>query len=320
MPVNKSIKIAIIGCGYIAQKAYLPLFSQWPGVEIVGLFSRSEKRLKEVEDRWPDLPKTNSLPLLLGNTIDAAFVLTPAETHYDISRSLLTKGIHVFVEKPPTRSSTETMILHELAVESGVLLMVGFNRRFAPLVLKAKELLGDRKINLCMVEKHRPNKEKRDLNEAYLEDIIHQIDLLRFFGGEAKALTTEQESIDDCLLSSVSTVGYQRGGLGVLVSSREAGRWLEKVSIFGDGLSIELQMFRELRCIESGREFVFGGDRPGSWLSHLEERGFVGEIQHFLGCIKNGSQPMTNAKDASLTQLLLEETIQKSISPAERSA
>jgi virulence factor len=312
--MNKPVKIVLIGSGYIAQKAYLPLLSQWPGVEIVGIYSRSENRLKEVAERWPNLPKTNTLPALLENEIDAAFVLTPAETHNPICHNLIERGIHVFVEKPPTLSSSETKDLHDLAVESGVVLMVGFNRRFAPLTVKAKEILADRRINLCLVEKHRPLKEKRDLKEAYLEDIIHQIDLLRFFGGEAIALITQQESVDGCLLSAVSMAGYQNGGLGVLISSREAGRWLEKVSIFGDGISIELHMFRELRCIEGGREFVFGRDGPGSWLSHLDERGFVGEIQHFLDCVKNNDQPLTDAKDASLTQLLLEGFIHKSSS------
>jgi virulence factor len=315
--MNKPVKIAIIGCGYIAQKAYLPLFSQWPSVEIVGVFSRSEKRLKEVAECWPDLPKTNSLASLLENPIDAAFVLTPAASHFSICRDLMAQGMHVFVEKPPTTSSADTIVLHELAVECGVLLMVGFNRRFAPLVVKAKEILAGRKINVCLVEKHRPTRERRDLHEAYLEDLIHQIDLLRFFGGEALALATEQESRDDCLLGAVSTAGYRNGGLGVVVSSREAGRWLERVSIFGDGVTIELQMFREMRCIEGGRELVFGRDRPGSWLSHLEERGFVGEIQHFLDCIRNGTRPVTDARDAGLTQLLLEAFIQKSKSPSD---
>jgi virulence factor len=308
--MTRQMRVAIIGCGYIAQKAYLPLLSQWPSIEIAWLFSRTEQRLSDIAGRWPRLPKTTQLAPLEKEEIDAAFVLTPAASHFDICHNLIAKGIHVFVEKPPTISSKETLSLFEFAVEKGVVLMVGFNRRFAPLVRQAKTILEDKKINLCLVEKHRPHKQNRNLQEAYLEDLIHQVDLLRFFGGEAVGLKTERELVDGCLLSAISMVGYQKGGFGLVAASREAGRWSERVSIFGDGISVEIQMFREMRVIDDGMETVFGGDRPGNWLSHLEERGFTGEISHFLDCIESSAQPLSGAEDASKTQVLLEQLIQ----------
>lgn len=80
-------------------------------------------------------------------------------------------------------------------------------------------------------------------------------------------------------------VEYKHGGLGLVLSSRDAPRWSEQVTIYAEGITLNLKMFRELRCIHDSEEFVYRADSGSGWQSHLEARGFVDEIQHFFDCI-----------------------------------
>ncbi len=74
----------------------------------------------------------------------------------------------------------------------------------------------------------------------------------------------------------------------------------------GEGLTVEVSAFRELRVKYGDREEVFGLDRPGRWMSELAERGFSGEIEHFFTCVRQRQQPQTDGYEAARTQELVE--------------
>jgi virulence factor len=304
------IQIGIFGSGYIAQKAYLPLLTSWPNLHIKGVYSRSTSSLKRTSERWPEIQTFTSQEALGDESITAAFVLTPAESHFEICKWLLKKCIHVFVEKPPTTSSKDTLRLAKLADEQRRIFMVGFNRRYAPLVEKAKALINGSNIRMCVIEKHRPMVQPRGYEETYSEDLIHQIDLLRYFCGELQPVHTSVHTWKDEFLSAVNCLRTESGGLAILLASRESGRWLENLSIHGANTSIGLKMFQELRITRENVEWVSENGKGGSWRSHLVDRGFQAEIQHFLDCIYKNQAPMTNGFDAAKSQELLEALVE----------
>ncbi len=304
-PMNP-IRIGIFGSGYIAQKAYLPLLTSWPNLHIKGVFSRSASSLKQTKEHWLEIPTFTNLEALGDQGIAAVFVLTPAESHFEICQWLLKKDIHVFVEKPATTSSKATLELAKLADEQRRIFMVGFNRRYAPLVQKAKPLISGADIRICVIEKHRPMVQPRGYEETYSEDLIHQIDLLRYFCGELLPVQTSVHTSKGEFLSAVSCLRTESGGHAILIASRESGTWLEKVSIHGANTSVGLKMFQELRVTREDGESISGSDQGGAWNSHLVERGFHAEIQHFLDCIHKDQVPVTNGFEAAKSQELME--------------
>lgn len=304
------IRIGIFGSGYIAQKAYLPLLTSWPNLHIKGVFSRSVSSLEQTKERWPQIPTFTSMEALGDQNITAAFVLTPAESHFEICKWLLKKDIHVYVEKPATTSSKVTLELAKLADEQRRIFMVGFNRRYAPLVEKAKPLIASSDIRMCVIEKHRPTVQPRGFEETYTEDLIHQIDLLRYFCGELLPIQTSVHTSKGEFISAVSCLRTESGGHAILIASRESGRWLENVSIHGANTSIRLKMFQELRVTREDGERISGNGEGGSWSSHLVERGFHAEIQHFLDCIHKDQVPLTNGFEAAKSEELLETLVE----------
>lgn len=302
----KHMSIGVLGCGYIAQKAYFPLLSSWPGLTVEMVISRTKKCWGEVRDRWPGLPLSTKLEDLISVGVDGAFILTPVASHFDLCVTLLENGIHVFVEKPPTLSSTETLTMARMAEEEGLVLMVGFNRRYAPLVETAQSLMEREDIRLCTVEKHRTGIQDRDLPEAYREDLIHQIDLLRYFCGEMTPLSTASVYRDGKIVSAASVLEGTHQCLGFLKASRESGSWQERVTLIGSGKTVQMDMFQKATLVEGEQERVVWQAESETHLEHLGDRGFRGEIDHFLACVRDHKTPLTDGFEAAKTQSLQE--------------
>lgn len=313
MSVNPIIRIGILGGWDIVRKAYMPLLDDWEGIEIAGIFSRTTRTADEVAQRWGLDFSTDQLDELIARDLQAAFVLTSNDSHFGLCQRLIEAGIDVYVEKPATEHSQQTQALAELADRNKRIFMVGFNRRYAPLYRQAKEIFGGRPIRFCLVEKHRPGIRQRDLRQTYLDDIIHQIDLLRYFTGEPSPLQTHYTLQEGKFLSAASLAALPGGGTGLVLSSRDAGMWQERLTISGGDLTVVVSAFRDLCVLSKDREEVFGADRAGRWFPQLEERGFAGEIAHFFDCVRNRSIPNSDGHDSVRTQQLMEAMVNNAV-------
>jgi virulence factor len=303
------MRIVIIGTGGIAQKAYFPLIKVMPSVEVVGIHSRTQKNVDNALARWRFPFGTTDLNALLELKPDAAVVISATASHYDICRMMLENGVDVYAEKSLTTESKLSHDLHRIADENERILAVGFNRRYALLCEQAKEILGGRKVELAIVQKHRTNASYPSLYRQFLDDSIHQIDLMRYFCGDAEALTTRYTMPGGMVGSVVSTLSLPDGGQGLLMISGHAGAWQESVTLHGEGVTIHVDMFRSMRVKYDDHEVEYGTDRAGKWVSAMKERGFYGEMAHFFECVKTRETARTNAKEAAKTQELMEALI-----------
>jgi len=306
------MRIAIIGAGGIAQKGYFPLLTIWPGVEIVSLFSRTQERVTSVCSEWKISNGTTDIQDVLKAKPDAAFILTNNATHFEFCKLMMENDIDVFSEKPLSDSSAQSYELARLADQHQRILCVGFNRRYALLYRQAKELFGSRRIQLAVIQKHRTNPPHTSLYNNYLDDTIHQIDLLRFLCGEVEVVSTTYDMKDGMLHGAASMLNIPKGGQAVLMTSLMAGEWQESATLHGDGLTVHVDAFRELRMRYEDHEVVYGTDRPGKWVPELRERGFQGQIEHFFDCIRTRQTPLTSALEAARSQELMEKMVKAS--------
>jgi virulence factor len=304
-----TIRIAIIGAGGIAERAYFPLLVQKPAIEITNLYSRTQATLDKVAAQWKIESMTTEIQAVLDKRPQAAFVLSSNHSHYDICKLMLENDIDLYVEKPLATSAAQAEELARMADEHQRVMQVAFNRRYALLYKKAKEIFTGHTIQTALIQKHRPQSPHVNLFNQYLDDTIHQIDLMRYFGGDLQALTTHYSTLSDHLIGAVSIARSPEGGLFTLVNNLQAGSWQESVTLHGDGMSVHVDAFRELRIRYGDHEEVYGTDRAGKWISGLRERGFEDEIQHFLDCVQTRQKPMTDAWDAAKTQKFMEDLV-----------
>ena len=302
-------RIGIVGLGGIAQRAYLPVLANLETVDLAVIMSRRQEAVEQLCTRHHVPAGVTDISDFLRQDLQAAVVLTPSPTHFEIVKTLLQAGVDVLVEKPATLSSRETALLGELAEQRSRVLMIAFNRRFAPLYKQAKDLFAGQRVALCVAEKHRESAANPTLFDHYSEEAIHMIDLLRWFGGEARAISTWSLVRNGKLMDAVSLVAFEGDGIGVLTASLEGGGWLERVTLHGEGLSVQVDAFRELRVLRGKEDQVSGREMAADWLTSQYIRGFEQLITHFVDCVQHRLTPSTSALEAFRTQLLLEQLV-----------
>ncbi|MEA4908960.1 MAG: Gfo/Idh/MocA family oxidoreductase [Anaerolineaceae bacterium] len=299
------IKLAVVGLGDIAHKGYLPLLSGWEGTQLM-FCTRSQSRLDQAMQRFRVQQGTTDLDELIAWQPQAALVLTATVSHFEITHKLLQAGIDVLVEKPATLHASQTRTLAETADAYGRILMVGFNRRYAPLAQRARSVWGERPVDMAIFERHRATLLHPDTRAHMVEDCIHLVDMLRYLCGEARAVHTSSYEADGKFVHGTSVLEMDNHATILLQSSQRAGQWLERYTLHGASATLTLEAFSELKLLEKGCEQIWREPYSSSWETNLKGRGFQGEIQHFLEHIQSREQPLTSAWDSVKTQELVE--------------
>lgn len=135
------IRVAVIGCGAIAQRRHIPEYHDNEHVELVAFSDPNLERAKQCAERYGGKAFSDHNELLNEMKPDAVSVCTPNVTHAPISIAAAKAGAHVLVEKPMAVSDEEAKQMIDAANEAGVYLMVGHNQRLMPPHVKAKEIL-----------------------------------------------------------------------------------------------------------------------------------------------------------------------------------
>ncbi|HXA02293.1 MAG TPA: Gfo/Idh/MocA family oxidoreductase [Cytophagaceae bacterium] len=305
-------RIGIIGLGNIAQKVYLPILSKHTQVEIVGILSRNPETVNKLGELYRIANRFTDLNSLLDKKPDAVFVHSPTETHFEIVLQCLKKGVHVYVDKPFSYSIKESHGMVKTAEENKLLLCAGFNRRFAPLYLEAKNFMEQANgFTTCIAQKHRTKLQNLISRETLYDDMIHILDLLIWLNNGKFELADyrQQTNKDDRLLHASGTLHLNKAQ-GFFSMDRNAGHDLEKVELHGNGCSaeiinMEIAKFAKQKTDETIKSF-------GSWDDILYRRGFTGIVNHFLDSIDKPSECLITGKQVLATHELVEQLIRMS--------
>src|SRR5262249_34027513 len=134
-----------------------------------------------------DIPESHRTkdPRSLFPKVDAAVVVTPAPTHFEICRELLEMGKDVFVEKPISLVSSEAKILADLAQNAGLVLQVGHIFRFDPASLWLRDAIIKGRFGRLKMLRARFSGFKRPRQDSGVTfaDSVHFIDLFNFLLG-----------------------------------------------------------------------------------------------------------------------------------------
>jgi virulence factor len=302
MPVNR-LRIAHIGLGDIARKAYLPLTTTHPGITPL-LCTRNERVLEELSQQYRVKETFKSIDDLIASKPDAAMIHTATDGHFSIASHLLSAEIPVFVDKPVSDSSTETAELFSIAKSKDVPLFVGFNRRYAPLISKLQE--GPKPIHVRW-QKHRVNLPGKPRTFIY-DDFIHVIDSLLFLTeGTPEAIQVHHQMEGD-KLASLQVQWTAKGTLYSGNMNRLSGRTEERVEFFAPGVKVEIEDLHSGVRYKNGKRQELG---YGNWEPTLFKRGFVTMIDEWLEVVRQKSFSQSAAARDLYTHQLCEEILER---------
>jgi virulence factor len=298
------VRVAVVGLGSIARAVHLETLRQLPGVEVTGLVDPAPEARAGAARAGAGQAFAALDALLEAGRPDAALVLTPKQTHGGLVRALLEADVDVFCEKPLTMVLAEAEGLVALAARRGRILMVGFNRRYAPVYVRAREAFADRAPEACLAMKNRPGREYR----ATLENAIHMVDLLRWFCGEAVLVQGAAAFRDpDYETTAVATLRFDSGALATLLATRATSHWTERFEVFGHGRSAIVDAPDRVSLGQDGQAVVTEMTAVHmGWAQVADKMGFRQELEHFLACVRTRAEPRTSGADAVRTQALMD--------------
>lgn len=296
------IKVGIIGLGAIAGKAYLPVISSRK--LDVHLFTRNEARLSAVADQYRYINQHGSLDSLMNSGIKGAFVHTATSSHYEIVKQLLHNNIHVFVDKPITYNYSTTEELVNLAERKKLILMAGFNRRFAPAYRKLKELAEPNMIILQKNRKDLPG----DVRTFVFDDFIHVIDtILYLLPSPVDRISVSCRKSGELLYHVVLQLEAS-GVTAIGIMNRDSGAVWERLEVMTPHVTGIATNITELTMRKDRNETTFAGN---DWEPTLNKRGFDQMITDFLHSIESNSAPRFPAVEALYTHKLCEEVVER---------
>lgn len=300
------MKVGCIGLGDIAQKAYLPVLTVRPDVEL-HLQTRTPATLERVGavHHIPAAHRHTDLDALLAQGLDAAFVHAPTAAHPEIVTRLLEAGVPTYVDKPLAYEIADSVRLVELAEERRVSLAVGFNRRHAP----GYTLCADHPRELIVMQKNRVGLPE-DPRTLVLDDFIHVVDTLRFLlPGETDRVDVRavvREGLMHQVVLQLSGAGFT--ALGIM--NRLSGSTEEVLEVSGQDTKRVVLNLAEI-IDHKGQPTV---RRRGDWVPVARQRGIEQVVDAFLEAVAAGK--VLSARDALLTHELCERVVRSALEQA----
>ncbi|MFD8746830.1 Gfo/Idh/MocA family protein [Streptomyces sp. NPDC059616] len=293
------MKVGCIGLGDIAQKAYLPVLTTLPGVEL-HLQTRTPATLATVAEahRIPAGQRHTGLESLIAQGLDAAFVHAPTDVHPEIVARLLEAGVATYVDKPLAYELAVSRRLVSLAEERGTSLAVGFNRRVAPGYAQCAEHPRE----LILMQKNRVGMPE-DPRTMVLDDFIHVVDTLRFLAPGPVEHTVVRARIREGLMHHVVLQLSGDGFTAIGTMNRLSGSTEERLEVSGQDTKREVVNLAEV-IDHKGQPSV---RRRGDWVPVARQRGIEQSVLSFLDAVRAGM--VLSAEDALRTHELCERVL-----------
>ena len=315
------MKAGIVGCGRIATLVHLPSLKKLDGVTVIAAVDTNEKRLSEILEKYQiDEGYTDYQQMLEKADVDAVYICTPPETHFQIVMDCIKHNKHVFCEKPLATTLKEGLTikkrLERKSSSKRLVLMPGHNFIFTPCFVQALQFIKDKevgnieKIRACASSNVTFYGAKTDFRihtkGGVIEDQLpHAIYLAHDIGGPLeKVVSVEPHRRRHTVVDEVNVEATLASGITANIS----GKWLGfipglKLEIIGDKGQINMDLLKtpynitimkdeEKRTIHMGRRLrqyldVFRFKHPSYFNEHL----------HFFKCVEEMEKPRVTVDD-----------------------
>jgi predicted dehydrogenase/threonine dehydrogenase-like Zn-dependent dehydrogenase len=263
------VRVGLIGAGSYAKAMLLPNLKA-AGAEFQSIATASGVTARAVgQQNGFRFCVSTAEEVIDDEQTNLIVIATRHDLHAKLAQKGLESGLHVFVEKPLALNDEELAGVIAAAHQSQGQLMVGFNRRFSPLALKARELFSDRatplsinyRVNAGRVPRGHWAVDPKEGGGRIIGEVCHFIDFIHFITGSlttrvyAEAISASNQDVnsEDSVFITLRLADGSNGSIAYLA---EGDRALpkERIEIFGSGKSFVLDDFRSGSAWHNGRE------------------------------------------------------------------
>ncbi len=298
---SDTVKLGVVGAGSFARSVLLPRM-RGLDVELRGVATATGSSAQQTAVRFGFAFATTNWQQVLDDC-DAVVVATRHNLHATIATAALRAGKAVFLEKPMALDEHDLEVLLEAWRNSGRVLQVGFNRRFAPGYRWLKgsfdgPLVMSYRVNAGAVAPGSWVLDPELGGGRVIGEVCHMVDLLFDLAGARLVSVHAQPGSagDDVVL----TLAFEDGSVGTIVYASGGDRTLpkERLEVFGSGRAGILDDFLRAQLFAGGRKTSYGG-RFGS-----QDKGHAAELQAFVEALRKGERsPVDPEGSAHVTRV-----------------
>jgi predicted dehydrogenase/threonine dehydrogenase-like Zn-dependent dehydrogenase len=317
------VHVGALGAGLFAGQVLLPAMKKAGGIEFGGVCTATGGSSRHIGAKFGfRYCTTDENEILKDASVNTVMIATRHNLHAMQVLAALRAGKHVFCEKPLClkRDELAEIISAKLQPETeNLLLMVGYNRRFAPMARELKTFFSDAReplaahyrVNAGSIPSTHWVHDPETGGGRIVGEVCHFVDFLIFIIGSlpvsvfANALTTGDDPPDSVSVN----ITFANGAIGTItyVSGGDKAFSKERVEIIGDGRVAALDDFRILEMVRHGR-------RKEIKSRMRQDKGHVGEWQAFAKAIIEGGVAPISLREIEagmLATLAIEESLRQ---------
>ncbi len=311
--------IGLVGAGNFTTGTIIPALKQAGGARFVGVCSAGGLSAKATAKKHGFAYATSELQELLDDAdVDAVIIATRHNTHAEFAHQALRAGKHVFVEKPLALTQDDLTRLQTAAVESGKILMPGFNRRFSPLSVACRDHFGANagplevlcRVNAGLIELDSWYQDDEEGGWRIVSEGCHWLDLMCYVTGSAIASVsarmiqgaTAGTANDNC----IAVLTFANGSIGTLayLANGDARYPKERIEVFGQQKTAVIENWTQAVLYVNGARKKVHPRGTG--------KGHSKEFEAFLSAVRNaGESPIELASSLNVSRAAL--AIQESL-------
>ncbi len=283
-------KVGMIGAGSFGQNFLLPALKG--KATLVNIATARPNNARNVADKFGFAQCTgNADEVIADKNINTVFIATRHDSHARYVKAAVEQGKNVFTEKPLCLYPHE---LEEIAAawkEHPVRLMVGYNRRFAPLTLQLKKQLNSTlpvsviyRINAGIVPKEHWIHDPKTGGGRIIGEVCHFIDYCSFIAGSKINAISAYAMKDPSGLSDTITISMkmENGSIASIAYFSNGNKDLPKeyIEVFNGGLVGIIEDFKELRLM---------GPKGTRKEKSVMDKGHKAEVDAFIRSVNDGT-------------------------------
>ena len=294
------MNIGLIGAGRIGQTHVANIHGFLDGYRITHAYD------PYVDQKWlvdNNIKKVDSLEELLQTDVECVLVCSPSPQHVPQIIAAAKAKKHIFCEKPIGLDLDEIEEAINIAQQQGVVLQVGFNRRFDPTFAKVKKDVEDKvgTPHIVRVTSRDPECPPESYVEKsggiFLDMTIHDFDMVRFLAGSE---VTEIFATGSCLINegfakygdidtAIVQLRFANGAIGFIDNSRQAVYgYDQRVEVFSNKACIKAENQSKNNIKTYSKDAISDLPLKNFFLDRYEDA-FIDQFKAFFDSIENGA-------------------------------
>ncbi|HZH66420.1 MAG TPA: bi-domain-containing oxidoreductase [Flavisolibacter sp.] len=303
-----SINAGFVGAGSFAQSYLIPNVKEW-GASLDGVVTSTGISSKNVADKFKFNFCSSEINDVLSNeNINTIFIATPHSSHADLVVKALRANKKVFVEKPLAINMDQLQSVMRAKEQFNQTLMVGFNRRFAPISetirnafdSTSEPMVVNIRVNAGLIMKDHWIQQPEIGGGRIIGEMCHFIDMMQYFT-KAEPVKVFAESINTgnnkitAEDNIVIVVKFDDGSVGNLTYLANGDKSMpkESIEVFSAGKVGVINDFREGMLYTNGKQVKLKSNGKG----HKEE------VNSFLNAVRDGKDSPISFRSICLTTI-----------------